>query len=561
MSATISILARSGVTLTRACIDSVLRSTPPCQLILTANGDDAMLAYFNSVAGSRDQHGFDVVVHWNETNLGFQEPNKKALSVATGEFFVMLNNDAVVSGPWLETMLAQFGDPLVALVGTTRGCCSLDMKFHGYPGKRFEYVEGSLLACRSALVRECGLFSDYISFAYGEDSDLSLRMQRLGYKIARVNVDFKHIGQQTSANVPRIKEIQEANHQVLRRVWSHYLKVRKFDHPIIVKRTTAIGDVLLTTPIIKALHEQRPLSRIHVQTDHPEIFDRNPHVSLVSKQLTATHDTEIINLDMAYESRINTHIIDAYAAKAHVFDYDSRLIYTPSDSAIEWAGNQMAKSDNPKCVMFYGPTTWIGKNWPLERFEAIATWLMAQGWDVIQIGSGHKNEIKSTVDLRGKTSIDKSAALLRHAQLHVGLDSLPLHLAMSQGTPTVAIFGATLPEYILPEGFAIGVHADPGVVPCVGNRHRVVNSTHVDCNGACMRAVGTHSVKEAIEAVIGQAKFLGEGHTASPSAPAPASPTPSGGTQSHSLPPVSDSPLGYSGIDASIGAAFPLRGR
>ena len=520
-----------------------------------------MLRYFDSVEESKGKHGFDVVVHWNETNLGFQEPNKQALRVATGEFFVMLNNDAVVNGPWLQAMLTQFNDPLVALVGTTKGCCSLDMQFHGSPGRRVEYIEGSLLACRSELVREHGLFSDYLSFAYGEDSDLSLRMRRLGYKIVRVDVDFKHVGQQTSVNVPKIKEIQEQNHQALRRVWSHYLKVRKFDHPIIVKRTTAIGDVLLTTPIIKALYEQRPLSKIHVQTDHPEIFDRNPHVSIVSKQLTATHDTEIINLDMAYESRINTHIIDSYAAKACVFNYDSKLIYTPSYNALEWADQQMSKTGNPKCVMFYGPTTWVGKNWPIERFEAISTWLMAQGWDVIQIGSGHKNEIKSTMDFRGKTSIDKSAALLRKAQLHVGLDSLPLHLAMSQGTPTVAIFGATLPEYILPEGIAIGVHADPGVVPCVGNRHRVANSTHVDCNGACMRAVGTHSVKEAIESLIGQAKFLDAGHTASPSSPAPVDPSLSTMNQSHSPPPVSDSPLGYSGNVSDIGAAFPLRGQ
>lgn len=45
------------------------------------------------------------------------------------------------------------------------------------------------------------------------------------------------------------------------------------------------------------------------------------------------------------------------------------------------------------------------------------------------------------VNLAGQLSLKELAALAGSAQLFIGVDSAPMHIAASQGTPTVALFG------------------------------------------------------------------------------------------------------------------------
>lgn len=47
----------------------------------------------------------------------------------------------------------------------------------------------------------------------------------------------------------------------------------------------------------------------------------------------------------------------------------------------------------------------------------------------------------------GKLTLRQSAALMGRAELLVTNDSAPLHIATAMGTPIVAVFGPTLPEF------------------------------------------------------------------------------------------------------------------
>lgn len=53
----------------------------------------------------------------------------------------------------------------------------------------------------------------------------------------------------------------------------------------------------------------------------------------------------------------------------------------------------------------------------------------------------------SAIDATGRLSLLASAALIGRAMLLVTNDSAPLHLASAMNTPTVAIFGPTIPEF------------------------------------------------------------------------------------------------------------------
>jgi len=500
---TISILCLDNLPITQRCVESLLRNTIGFDLIITNNGSkDGTAGYIERLAQSVP----NVSTIHHQNNLGFQIGHEVAFSECDTEFFLLLNNDTIIEGPeWLPSLLHPMKDPRIAATGPTGNCCSIrGDSFFGYPNGPFEYLEGSCLLLRSQVVREIGLFSKYISHSYGEDSDLCLRLRYAGYRLSRVTVPVRHIGSATSKRMPEVKQHLKRNCAVLQRVWSHYLKVRKVNHPILVKRAAAIGDVLLTTPIIRSLATQRATCDLYVETMFPELFERNPYVKLAAKSVVPTPETQVIDLNMAYENSVGVHIIDAYQEAAMIELHDRFLDYTPSPESIKTASDLLSSfNGNPLCVMAPGPTTWIGKNWMPDRWNAVAGNLIERGWRVILVGASLEYRIKSSLDMRGKTDFSLLAAIMAHSQLFVGVDSFPLHMAMSQELPAVGIFGATLPQFILSEGQALGVHALPENVPCVGARHRVAGSTHVQCDGACMRAVTVDMVMAGIEIMIG----------------------------------------------------------
>lgn len=102
------------------------------------------------------------------------------------------------------------------------------------------------------------------------------------------------------------------------------------------------------------------------------------------------------------------------------------------------------------------------------------------------------------VNACGKLTLRQSAALIARAAVLVTNDSAPLHLATAMGTPIVAVFGPTLPEFgfgpIRPGDAALGLEgldcrpcSRHGPPRCPLGHHR------------CMRELGPELVAAAIE--------------------------------------------------------------
>src|SRR5260221_9357715 len=72
----------------------------------------------------------------------------------------------------------------------------------------------------------------------------------------------------------------DARHQTMMGRLARFLARRPGSgHRILVKRKAALGDVLFTTPIIARLRRQNPDAAIYVQTDHPDVYRRNPDIA------------------------------------------------------------------------------------------------------------------------------------------------------------------------------------------------------------------------------------------------------------------------------------------
>lgn len=498
----ISVIAFNNLSLTYQCVSAILAHSEDYELILTNNGStDGTQKYFNDLAA---KHKFVRVVH-NEKNLGYKDPCANAFAISKGEYFVTVNNDGIVSRGWLKALEEPFKtNPNAALVGVQgNGWWSLTDDFKAARGK-MDYVEGSCMMAKASVLRKHGISSSYLEFAYCEDSDLSLRLREQGYSLHLVPVGFVHKHAQTSRSVPGISDILEQNRQVMLKRWRHYLKVRRMDYPIVIRRRDATGDILLTTPIIAALKSQRPRCPIYVECRVPEIFLNNPHVAGAHQAIVPDGDAMVLDLNMSYEMMANTHIVDGYGQIAYeygLFEWTKRTELYPTEEQLRIA--QKMHPEGKWVALHMGPTTWNGKNWPIDRWREVVGWLAERDWKIMLVGGAADYGIfPAHANYCGHTTILTLAALLNQCQLFIGLDSFPMHAAQAMGVPVIALFGATLPEYVFTDGSrSLGVKADPKI-SCAGVRHRQIGQTQFPCDGDCMKSITTEMVIDAIQSFV-----------------------------------------------------------
>jgi len=160
----------------------------------------------------------------------------------------------------------------------------------------------------------------------------------------------------------------------------------------------------------------------------------------------------------------------------------------------------------PRFVLHVAAGT-AAKRWPIEHWrELIGRIVLSYGAQVVLVGTASDRTIAEqilgtapcpgVVDWTGRTDVAGLAALLEQADLLVGTDSGPAHLAAAVGTPTVVLFSGTnsLPQW-QPYGEDVRVVRRPvACSPC--HLRRCPLAGH-----PCMSGLTPRLVAEAIEAL------------------------------------------------------------
>jgi heptosyltransferase-3 len=94
------------------------------------------------------------------------------------------------------------------------------------------------------------------------------------------------------------------------------------------------------------------------------------------------------------------------------------------------------------------------KSWTREGWRALIAWLQAEGLKVVLTGGPSAEERRycaalaaetGATDLSGELSFGELAGLLQRCRLYVGPDTSVTHLAAACGAPTLALFGPSNP--------------------------------------------------------------------------------------------------------------------
>jgi ADP-heptose:LPS heptosyltransferase/GT2 family glycosyltransferase len=515
----ISVLCYNRLDLTRQCLDTLEANTDiDYTLTITDNNStDGTREYLKQWASNRTH----IRVVTNPKNVGYKEPHDSAFTHAVmmqpqPEFFVILNNDVSLGPGWLQRAIAKFDlDARLAIVGNTGVCCNLTSDLCGIPPQHKqppEYVEGSLLIARTSHIARLGLplFDPHLEFIYCEDCDLSLRAREAGFNIATVDLNCRHFYSQTVNNIdPQTKQtiINALQHNLawMRKRWSVYARRKDFRYQVLVARKHAFGDVIDTTPIIAAIKKKWPLCDIDVQSDFPDVFKGNPFVRSARKEANGARYDYRFDLNLAYERRPDLHTIDAYAAVAEVSCSSETALpalYPSLNDTAEAARLFPRATDEKWAILHPGLTNWPGKDWPIDQWNILIAKLHMIGWKTAVIGQG-QGLPSATMDLRHKTSVQVLYALMLRADLFIGLDSGPSHVAQAAKTPSVVLFGTVVADRkLFHSAPVIGVQADPEIVPCVGEHHRLKPPIeHSACNGDCMKAITVDMVMDAANVI------------------------------------------------------------
>ncbi len=272
---------------------------------------------------------------------------------------------------------------------------------------------------------------------------------------------------------------------------------------ILIVRFSSIGDVLLTTPLVRALRARHPDARLVYVTKRAmlPLVSANPHLNDVivlepgeavrrlARRLTRSEPT--LGLDLhgtlrsaalrllvpcpwrSYGKRklrrgvlLSTKIdlygravpvAERYFEAARALDVrpdggPPELVLPPDayDHVDRWIAGR-GWSGAPLAVLAPGAAH-ATKRWPTDRWLALAARLEADGYAVVVVGGEHDHAVAAPLEAHaavaaGRFSLQETGAVLARARVLVSGDTGVMHMATAVGTPVVALFGPTVEQF------------------------------------------------------------------------------------------------------------------
>ena len=284
---------------------------------------------------------------------------------------------------------------------------------------------------------------------------------------------------------------------------------------ILVIKLRYIGDVLLCTPVFRALRTVFPMAKVVclVNPGTEEILHNNPHVD----EVLLIHRTDLLTqvrflrkirsrrfdcvLDLTngdrsaiitmvtgaplrigfnHENRWNRMVysqgIQASYGSMHMLEYHAHALQslgiaphlgTPEvfvgeqDEQRAYDLLQEHQLWNRSWIMVHPTARYWFKAWPPERFASLSDWFVKRGYPVVLVGNAQDQLVEEKIygitrhkplSFIGKTSLLELAALMKRSALFIGNDGGPMHIAAAVGCPVLALFGPSDPAVWGPRG-------------------------------------------------------------------------------------------------------------
>lgn len=231
---------------TLQCLQSIVLYPPKAAfevIVIDDCSPDNSRAYLERIKG--------INLIKNTVNQGFIKSCNKAAKEAKGEYLYFLNNDTEATPGWLDNLLRTFEElPGTGLVGSKliypdgslqeaggiigskstiinygRGQ-NPDLPEYSY-AREVDYCSGASIMVPKHLFNEIGMFDEYYTPAYCEDTDLAIHIRSKGYRVIYqpLSIVIHHEGISSGTDLKQgVKSYQVQNTKKLFARWEPVLK-------------------------------------------------------------------------------------------------------------------------------------------------------------------------------------------------------------------------------------------------------------------------------------------------------------------------------------------------
>lgn len=253
---------------------------------------------------------------------------------------------------------------------------------------------------------------------------------------------------------------------------------------------------------------------------------RSPRSSLLSMMLglkTATYLETPLRIHARWKvprvavfhetARIGMMLTSLGITREKILKAQPYLEKLPPDTQAPWS-NWLAESGVGEVIAIAPGSVWGTKRWPSSYFGELVQKILASRKEarILLMGSSaeksvaqeirdlNPNSAKRIYDLVGVTTLKDLCLIFPQVKLLVANDSSPVHFASAFSIPTIALFGATIPEMgfgpTAPKSRSMGVELS--CRPCSDHGPQTCPLVHFKC----MKTLSVDSVFNACNATL-----------------------------------------------------------
>jgi ADP-heptose:LPS heptosyltransferase len=220
---------------------------------------------------------------------------------------------------------------------------------------------------------------------------------------------------------------------------------KPFQKTVVIKRTAAMGDVIMVEPVLHYFHK----NGYRVVLDTPENF----YMLFINHYFPVHHLKQIdgrllpraerYNLDMAYEAFPEQNRLKSYYQFCGIKDGEMR---NPKLS-VGFPINQGTKLFQKSCIIHLEGIRQSGRGVFGVDWEHVVAHLQSSGYSVFQVGKRNVPLIKNAIYLNTQNENFLCYAV-GSADLFIGIDSGVSHIASAFNVPSILFFGNTNPKIV-----------------------------------------------------------------------------------------------------------------
>jgi heptosyltransferase-2 len=266
----------------------------------------------------------------------------------------------------------------------------------------------------------------------------------------------------------------------------------------LIIRFSSIGDIVLTTPVIRNLKQQVENAEVHFLTkkqyesilsenpyiDKLHVFDGNlkntidelskiefDHVIDLHNNIRSNRVTSMLKMHSLKVNKLNwekwllvnlkinklpdVHIVDRYLNTIHYFDVENDMkgldYFIPEKDNVEI--NTLPENFKNGYILFAIGAQHFTKKLPVEKIVSICKkinfpLIISGGKEDFETGEIIKNQVGETIlNACGKFNLNQSASLVKQAKFVISHDTGLMHIASAFKKDIISVWGNTVPVF------------------------------------------------------------------------------------------------------------------